>query len=78
VKITVWLEVPTAGTVEGVAQAKVPVGVPLPPLRLDEAKVCPSTISEDVGQELMDGVPWPTSIITVAVVLPPLLEAVTV
>jgi hypothetical protein len=41
VNVTLWLAVPTLGAVEGVVKANVPDTLALPPLNVEDPKVCP-------------------------------------
>jgi hypothetical protein len=65
VKITLWLLVPTAGAVDGLAKAKDPEMSADPPVKVDEARVCPWKIELAVGSTLTVGVTFSRSITTV-------------
>ena len=41
VNVTLWLPVPALGAVEGVVKANAPSTLALPPLNVEETKVCP-------------------------------------
>ena len=60
VKVTVSAVVPTGGTVAGAVQAKAPDTEAVPPVRVDEARVCPLAIVLAVGHVDTAGVAWVT------------------
>ena len=41
VKVTLWLDAPVAGKVAGLVKAKVPETEPIPPERVELARLCP-------------------------------------
>jgi hypothetical protein len=64
-KITLWLLVPTAGAVDGLVKAKVPEMSADPPVKDDEARVCPWKIVLAVGHFVIFGVIFSRLITTV-------------
>ena len=64
-KITLWLLVPTAGAVDGLAKAKDPEMSADPPVKVDEAKVWPWKIELAVGADVIIGVTFSRLISTV-------------
>jgi hypothetical protein len=69
VNVTLWLTVPTLCIVEGVVNAKVPLVLAIPPVKVLEAKVCPLVIMLAVGTTLMVGVTLATVTFTFVVVV---------
>jgi hypothetical protein len=65
VKITLWLLVPTAGAVDGLAKAKVPEMSADPSVKAAEARVCPWKIELAVGHFVIFGVIFSRLITTV-------------
>jgi hypothetical protein len=58
VKVTPWLEMPSAGAVAGVVKAKAPATLAVPPLSVEFASVWPIVIFDAVGVTLIIGVAW--------------------
>ena len=68
VNVTLTLLVPAFGAVEGVVNAKLPVGLAVPPVSVLAANVCPYVIALADGPALITGVAW--AITSVLVALP--------
>ena len=60
-----WLLVPAAGVVNGLAKAKVPKISADPPVKVEEARVCPWKIELAVGHFVIFGVIFSRLITTV-------------
>jgi hypothetical protein len=52
VKVTLWPAVPAVGAMPGVVKVKLPATAAVPPLSVEDAKVCPKVIPFAVGQAL--------------------------
>jgi hypothetical protein len=64
VNVTEAVYVPALGAVEGVVKANVPGTDATPPLRVEEARVCPYVIGLAVGGVVIVGVALPTLTLT--------------
>jgi len=56
VNVTSCAAVPTVGVVPGVVNANEPATDAVPPVRVEEARVCPSVIGDAVGHAVTFGV----------------------
>jgi hypothetical protein len=65
VKVTLWLLIPAAGAVDGLAKVKIPEMSADPPVKDDEAKVCPWKIELAVGHCVIFGAIFSRLITTV-------------